>query len=131
MIDYTIAPEDCRFGELRLDCQLTLILGGQEPAAPLEEGHLWLLPSVDVGHVHQSLHAHLLAHLSYSLGPSDVHILKGIVPSFPGSPQLNKNDSDCRIRMFKLITKLMTMLEWATALLIESSSLSSRGVKRT
>ena len=34
--------------------------------------------------------------------------------------------------MFKLIiTKLMTMLEWATALLIESSSLSSRGVKRT
>ena len=130
MIDYTIAPEDCRFGELRLDCQLTLILGGQEPAAPLEEGHLWLLPSVDVGHVHQSLHAHLLAHLSYSLGPSDVHILKGIVPSFPGSPQLNKNDSGCRIGMFKL-TKLMTMLEWATALLIESSSLSSRGVKRT
>ena len=126
-----IAPEDCRLRELRLDCQLTLILGGQEPAAPLEEGHLWLLPSVDVGHVHQSLHAHLLAHLSYSLGPSDVHILKGIVPSFPGSPQLNKNDSDCRIRMFKLITKLMTMLEWATALLIESSSLSSRGVKST
>ena len=130
MIDYTIAPEDCRFGELRLDCQLTLILGGQEPAAPLEEGHLWLLPSVDVGHVHQSLHAHLLAYLGYPLGPSDIHILKGIIPSFPGAPQLNKNDSGCRIGMFKL-TKLMTMLEWATALLIESSSLSSRGVKRT
>ena len=79
-----VLPEDGCLRELCLDRQLTLVLGGQEPAPPLEEGNLWLLPGIDVGHVHQPLHPHLLAHFGNPLRSSDVHVLKGVVSSFPG-----------------------------------------------
>ena len=83
-------PEDGCLGELCLDCQLTLVLCGQEPAPSLEEGDLWLLPGINVGHMHKPLHPHLLANFGNPLRSSDVHILKGVVPGFPGPTQLKK-----------------------------------------
>ena len=88
-IGLVATPEDSRLRELCPDRQLALVLGGQEPASTLEEGNLWLLPGIYVGHMNQPLHSHLLADFGDPLRSSDVHVLEGVVPSFPGPSQLD------------------------------------------